>query len=131
VPEPGWIEIDVEFDGGPVRFVGAGVETTLEPWDEPAGFSVRAETLAPNLFRCRLQIADERGTPVLGFEGEALVRLPAGARASLVGGEAAPVHAGQATFYVETAGSADIVMECHVAGCGQQSIRLPTGGGRP
>lgn len=132
VPEPGWIEVDVEFDGDPIRFVGAGVETTLEPWGEPAGFSVRAEALAPNLFRCLLQIVDERGAPVLGFEGEAVIRLPAGARASLVGGETAPVHAGQATFYVETANTgADVSLECHVAGCGQQSIRLPMGGGQP
>ncbi len=114
-----------------IRAAGAGVETALEPWGEPTGFSVRAETLAPNLFRCRLQVADERGARVLGFEGEALVRLPAGARGSLVGGEAAPVHAGQATFYVETAGPGDLVVECHVAGCGQQSIRLPMEGGRP
>ena len=131
VPEPGWIEVDVEFDGGPIRFVGDGVEAALEPWGEPVGFSVRAETLAQNLFRCRLQVADERGAPVLGFEGEAAVRLPAGARASLVGGETALIHAGQATFYVETAGPADLVMECHLAGCGQQSIRLPMGEGRP
>jgi beta-galactosidase len=132
VPEPGWIEVDVGFDDGPIRFVGAGVETTLEPWGEPAGFSVRTEALAPNLCRCRLQVADERGAPVLGFEGEAVIRLPAGARASLVGGETAPVHAGQATFYVETArAGAEISMECHVVGCGQQSIRLPTGGERP
>lgn len=132
VPEPGWIEVDVDFDGGPIRFVGAGVEAALEPWGEPAGFSVRVDALAPNLFRCLLQVADERGASVLGFEGEAVVRLPAGARASLVGGETAPVHAGQATFYVETAGpGADGFLECHVAGCGQQAIRLSAGGGRP
>lgn len=132
VPEPGWIEVDVEFDGGPLRFLGDGVEATLAPWGEPAGFSVRTETLAPNLYRCRLQIADERGVPVRGFEGAALVRLPAGARASLIAGETAPVHAGQATFYVETAGAAsETFLECCVDGCGQRSIRLPAGKGPP
>lgn len=132
VPEPGWIKTDLEFDGGPLRFVGDGVAAMLEPWSEPTGFSVETSLLAPNLFRCRLQILDERGARVQGFEGEALVRLPAGARASLIAGEAAPVHAGQATFYVETAGAGtDVSLECRVAGCGQQSIRLPTGEGRP
>ena len=130
VPEPGWIEVDVDFDGNPIRFVGAGTEATLVPWGEPAGFSVRVEMPAPNLFRCRLQVADERGAPVLGFEGEAVIRLPSGARGSLVGGELAPVHAGQATFYVETARAGeDVFLECHLAGCGQQSIRLPAAGG--
>ena len=132
VPEPGWIELDVDFDGGPIRFVGNGVETTLAPWGEPAEFSVRSEILAPNLFRCSLQVADAHGVPALGFEGEALVRLPAGARAALIGGEQAPVHAGQATFYVETArAGTDVSLECRVAGCGQRNLRLPAEGGRP
>ncbi|HAL92327.1 MAG TPA: hypothetical protein DCM68_04800 [Verrucomicrobia bacterium] len=128
-PVPDLYEIDLDFDGGPIRFVGNGAEATLLPWGEPARFSVRTETMASNLFRCWLQVADEHGAPVQGFEGDARIRLPAGARGSLVGSERAPVHAGAAAWTVETARPAEkIAMECAVDGFPAQTIFL---GGAP
>jgi beta-galactosidase len=108
---PGLYDIDLPFDGGPVRFHGSfqgqAVETRLVPWGPAAGFMLHAEPLPspsdddPPVLQCTLQVLDADGHPVLGYEGEAHIRLPDGIRASLIGGNRIPVHAGQAAFFVE------------------------------
>lgn len=134
VPAPGVVEYDAIFDGAPIRFVGrrgtAVVEARLKPWDVPAAFALRSAEIDPGLFRCALQVADARGTPVLGYEGEARVTLPPGARGSLIGGSRLPVHAGQAAFVVETSGAAvDDSVACALDDFPLQTISL-AGGGR-
>jgi len=139
-PVPDLYEMDLCFDGGPVRFVGrhaAGtVEASLAPWGSPAAFSVRADPLAeadgtasPPLFRCAIQVVDADNVPVLGYEGEARISLPASVRASLIGGERLPVHAGQAVFFAEAPhGPADAALECRLDEFPPQILRLPAGG---
>jgi len=136
VPAPDVVERAVVFDGVPIRFVGrrgaAVVEARLEPWDVPAAFALRSAEIAPGLFRCALQVADARGTPVLAYEGEARVTLPPGARGSLVGGARLPVHAGQAAFVVETPGAAaDVSVACALDDFPPQTISLAGGGRTP
>ena len=60
-----------------------------------------------------------------GYEGEALVRLPAGVRASLIGGDRLPVHAGQAVFYVERpCDGSEVQLECVLDDFKPQIMRL-------
>ena len=136
VSEPDMVESDVVFDGAPIRFVGRRgadiVEARLEPWDVPAAFALRSAEIAPGLFRCALQVADARGTPVFAYEGEARVTLPPGARGSLVGGSHLPVHAGQAAFYVEMPGvAADVSIACALDDFPPQTISLAGRGRTP
>jgi hypothetical protein len=133
-PVPDLYEVDLDFDGAPVRFAGShangAVEAQLVPWGAAAGFELRAERISPELVACRLQVADAAGVPVFQYEGEARVRLPPGVRASLVGGTHVPVHAGQAVFFVENAGMAPtVVAECALDDFPAQTIGLfPNGG---
>ena len=122
-------EWDEAFDGAPLRFLGrhpAGpVETRLVPWDAPAALALRAERLDSRNFRCALQVADAQGVAVGGYEGEALVHLPAGVRASLIGGDRLPVHAGQAVFYVERpCDGSEVQLECVLDDFKPQIMRL-------
>lgn len=118
-PLPDLYEIDLDFDGAPACFLGrhaaGSAEVQLIPWGAPTAFSLRADSMAPGLFRCSLQVVDAQGVAVKGYEGEAHARFPASVRASLVGGESIPVHAGEAVFYAELAGDAgEIALECRL-----------------
>lgn len=135
-PSPNLYEVDLHFDGAPIRFVGQHprqtVEVRLDPWSAPAAFFLQADppmpgaadTLAP-LLRCVLQVVDAKGTAVMGYEGEARVQLPAGLHASLIGGDRVPVHAGQAAFYVEApCHETNIPLHCTLDDFTPQSLRL-------
>ncbi len=134
-PRPDLYEVDVDFDGAPLRFEGrhgnGTVEAVLVPWDVPAAFILRAAPVPTAagtvpLFRCELQVVDAQGAAVGGYEGDAVVRLPVGVRASLVGGDRLPVHAGQAAFYVELPpGAAELKVECALDDFVTQTLGLP------
>lgn len=135
-PVPDLYEIDLDFNGFPVRFAGShangAVETQLVPWGTAAGFELRTERISPELVGCRLQVADATGVPVFHYEGEARVHLPLEVRASLVGGTRVPVHAGQAVFFVESAGiTPQVVAECALDDFPVQRICLFPDGGVP
>lgn len=147
IPRPDLYELDVPFDGSPLRFSGrrddgASAETVLRPWQEPAAFRLQAGAPLPGadpaarpLLRCTLQVLDGSGISVLGYEGEAQVTLPPGARASLIAGRNIPVHGGHAAFFVEVPGGAsDLRIECALEDFPPQSVRLSSGtttGSRP
>lgn len=147
IPRPDLYEMDVHFDGHPLRFSGrradgTTVETALLPWKEPAAFELQADAPLPGtapaarpVFRCALQVRDDSGVSVLAYEGEAQVSLPPGARASLIGGQRIPVHGGQASFFVEIPRTAaELRIECALDDFPPQSLRLSSGtptGGRP
>jgi hypothetical protein len=139
VSEPDLHEIDLDFDGGPVRFEGrhgngSMVETSLVPWDVPTAFSLQAsppmetdDAASLPVIRCALQVLDAHGVAVMGYEGEARVSLPPSVRASLIGGAYVPVHAGQAAFYVETPRDAqDVKVDCILDDLPPQTLRLST-----
>lgn len=135
-PVPDLYELDLLFDGGPIRFVGHGsggtAEAHLDPWDAPVGFALCADPpLAderPNaspVLRCRLQVLDGQGAAVMGYEGEARISLPEGIRASLIGGDRLPVHGGQATFYVEAPlPAAEVPLGCTLDDFPPATLRL-------
>ena len=136
-PRPDLYELDVRFDGAPLRVAGragdgATVETVLHPWKEAAAFQLQAEALPPgnapadrSVFRCALQVVDGAGIFVLGYEGEAQIALPPDARASLIAGRSIPVHGGHAAFYVEIPrGGADLRLECALDDLPRQTHHL-------
>lgn len=135
-PLPDLYETDVIFDHGPVQLVGRHpggvVEAWLVPWGAAAAFSVQADAVASGLFRCTLQVADRAGTPVLGYEGDAMMRMPPGVRASLVGGASLPVHAGRAAFFAEQfPGATEVRIECTLEDFPAQWLVLPGAGEAP
>lgn len=130
----GGMEVDVDFDNAPLRIEGrhpAGtVAHRLDPWETPAAFELSGEAVsgsdpgARSLYACTLQVRDARGAAVLSFEGEATVRVPAGCRASLIGGRTVPVHGGRGRFYVETPRGAAAVLEGRLGEFPPQTLRL-------
>jgi hypothetical protein len=133
---PDLYELDLLFDGGPIRFVGrrfgCTAEARLDPWDAPVGFALRAEPPladgrphASPVLRCRLQVFDGHGAAVMGYEGEARISLPEGIRASLIGGDRLPVHGGQATFHVEAPlFAAEVPLACTLDDFPPATLRL-------
>ncbi len=134
VPVPDLVEVDVDFDLAPVRVEGrhpAGIVTDrLDPWESPEAFDLGGEAVAglvPDarpLYACTMQVRDARGAAVLSFEGEATVRVPAGCRASLIGGCIVPVHGGRGRFYVETPRGAPVELEGRLEDFLPQTLRL-------
>lgn len=114
-PQPGLYMLDLVFDGAPLRVVGShaqgAVETGLRPWGPAVRLGLAVDLLAgtgrpctsPPVARCTLQVYDVSGETVQGYEGDACIRFDgAGSvRASVIGGDRLPVHAGRAVFYVE------------------------------
>ncbi len=134
VPEPDLVEVDVEFDNASLciegRHPAGSVTERLAPWETPAAFDLRGEAVAGSdpgarpLYACTLQVRDARGAAVLSFEGEATVRVPAGCRASLIGGRVVPVHGGRGRFYVETPRGAAVELEGRLEEFPPQTLRL-------